>query len=297
MVGRLAGKVAVVTGAGRNIGRAEAMALAAEGASILVNDLSGAEETVEAIRAAGGEAAAEASNAGSWAGAEAIVAAAIAAFGRVDILVNNAGVVRPGPIQEMSEAAWDAVVDVSLKGYAALIRFAAPHMIAQGEGGVIVNTGSTSGLGHVIMSNYAAAKEGAAGLTRSVARDLGRYGIRCNLIRPINHVSSMVTPELMRSLEISAELGFPLNGSKHFTTGVLATGDHVAALVTLLCLPPAAHVSGEEFYVQGDQVGRFYQPDLAAAEFHAGGWTLEALETPAVLENLLGPPSRFLKRA
>jgi NAD(P)-dependent dehydrogenase (short-subunit alcohol dehydrogenase family) len=294
---RLSGKVAVVTGAGRNIGRAEALALAAEGACVLVNDLSGADETVEAIRAAGGQATANGANAGSWAGAESIIAAAVEAFGRVDILVNNAGVVRPGPIQEMTEADWDAVVDVSLKGYAALIRFAAPHMIRQGSGGVIISTGSTSGLGHVIMSNYAAAKEGAAGLTRSIARDLGRYGVRCNLIRPINHVSTMVTPELMRSLEISSELGFPLNGHKHFTSGILATGDHVAALVTLLCLPVAAHVSGEEFYVQGDQVGRFYQPDLAAAEFHAGGWTLEALEAPAVLENLLGPPSRFLKPA
>ena len=297
MGGRLAGKVAVVTGAGRNIGRAEALALAAEGASLLVNDLSGAEDTVEAIRAAGGEAVADSSNAGSWSGAEAIVGAALEAFGRVDILVNNAGVVRPRPIEEMTEGDWDAVVDVSLKGYAALIRFAAPRMIEQRSGGVIISTGSTSGLGHVTMSNYAAAKEGAAGLMRSVARDLGRHGIRCNLIRPINHVSNMITPELLRSLEISNELGFPLNGHKHFTTEIQATGEHVAALVTLLCLPAAAHVSGEEFYVQGDQVGRFHQPDLAVAEFHAAGWNLEALEAPTVLENLLGPPSRFLRPA
>jgi NAD(P)-dependent dehydrogenase (short-subunit alcohol dehydrogenase family) len=177
MAQRLAGKVAIVTGAGRNIGRAEALALAAEGASVLVSDidLSEAEDTVAAVKAAGGQAVACTESAATWAGAEKIVAKTISAFGRVDILSNNAGVSLPGPIQEMTEEQWDRVVDVSLKGYAALTRFVAPHFIAQ-RSGVIVMKGSTDGHGHMENANYSAAKEGVAGLVRTVARDLGQYG-------------------------------------------------------------------------------------------------------------------------
>jgi 3-oxoacyl-[acyl-carrier protein] reductase len=233
--GRLAGKTAIVTGAGRNIGRAEALALAREGARILVNDIAGAEEVAQEIRDGGGEAAANSDSASSWAGAEAIVAAAIASFGRVDILVNNAGIVRPHRIDQMTEADWDAVVDISLKTYAAMIRFAAPHMIEQGDGGVIINTGSTSGLGHNGMANYAAAKEGAAGLTRTVARDLGRFGIRCNLIRPVSHITGTFTPEIQRTIDTAAELSMPLMGDRHLPVPrVVAHPDHIAALTVLL---------------------------------------------------------------
>lgn len=295
MDGRLSGKVAVVTGAGRNIGRAEALALAAEGARILVNDVAAAEETVAAISSAGGEAVANADDVGAWAGAEATIAAALQAFGRIDILVNNAGVSRPSPIGEMSEADWDAVVDVSLKGYAAMIRFAAPHFIAQ-RSGIIVNTGSASGFGHNGMSNYAAAKEGVLGLTRSAARDLGRYGVRCNMIRPMSHVTGMGTPELLKTNAFAEEVGIPLLGNQHLTFRITNLPDHVAALTTLLCLPCSAHVSGHEFYIAGDEVGRFPEPELVRANFHPGGWTLQALEEPRVRENLLGDLRNLLVR-
>jgi NAD(P)-dependent dehydrogenase (short-subunit alcohol dehydrogenase family) len=294
---RLAGKVAIVTGAGRNIGRAEALALAKEGASILVNDVGGAQEVADEINAAGGIAAANNASASSWAGGEAIVQAAIDAFGRIDILINNAGIVRPRPIQEMTEAEWDAVVDISLKAYAATIRFAAPHMIAQRDGGVIVNTGSTSGLGHNYMANYSAAKEGALGLTRAVARDLGRYGIRCNLIRPISHITGTFTPEIQGTIDSARALDIPLMGNRHLGMPRLtALPEHVAALTMLLCLPATAHVTGQDFFIQGDELARIAEPELIRMAMHAGGWTLEAMEDPHTVDNLVGDVrNRFLK--
>jgi NAD(P)-dependent dehydrogenase (short-subunit alcohol dehydrogenase family) len=283
---RLAGKVAVVTGAGRNIGRAEALALASEGASILVNDIDGAEETVDLVRAAGGLAVANVDSASSWEGGEAIVEAAIDVFGRIDILVNNAGVARPRRIDQMSEADWDHVVDVHLKGYAATIRHAAPHFIGQG-GGVIVNTGSTSGLGHMHMTNYGAAKEAVAGLTRSVARDLGEFGVRCNMIRPVSHTTSMMGPEMQFSFDESVRLGFPINGDFTMRANAPALPQHVAAMTLLLCLPATAGVSGQEFFIGGEEMGRFRGPELIRSQFLPGGWTLEALEDPLVLTYLL----------
>jgi NAD(P)-dependent dehydrogenase (short-subunit alcohol dehydrogenase family) len=286
----LEGKVAVVTGAGRNIGREEALALARAGARVLVNDIGDTSETIAAIRAEGGEAVGNSDSASSWAGGKAIIDAAIAAFGRIDILVNNAGTIRPCPIEEMSEEDWNAVVDVNLKGYAATIRHAAPHFIAQ-KSGVIVNTGSTSALGHVTMANYAAAKEGALGLTRAVARDLGRHGVRCNLIRPINYMTGMDVPGIHRSNEISAEGNYPINGTRYFVhhpDRVMPVACHVAALTLLLCLPETAHISGQDFFIKGDEVGRYREPELLATEFNPGGWTTEALLQPWVMENLLG---------
>lgn len=285
---RLAGKVAVVTGAGRNIGRAESLALAAEGAKILVNDIAGADDVAREIRDAGGEAVADGHSASSWEGGEAIIAAAISTFGQIDILVNNAGIVRPARIDRMTEAEWDAVVNVSLKAYAATIRFAAPHFIAQNSG-IIVNTGSTSGLGHNGMANYSAAKEGALGLTRAVARDLGRFGVRCNLIRPITPVSGTFTPEILETIRTAQELDIPLMGNRHLPAPrITALPEHVAALTVLLCLPQTAHVSGQDFYIMGDELARLQEPELIRMAFHPGGWTLEAIEDRHLLDNLVG---------
>jgi 3-oxoacyl-[acyl-carrier protein] reductase len=192
--GRLSGKVAIVTGSGRGIGRSEAMLLAAEGAKVVVNDVflekrgepdqhSIADDVVSEIRAAGGEAVSSTASVTSMEGAERIVKTALNEYGRLDILINNAGNVRPGAIYEMPETDWDRVIQVHLKGAFTMIRHASPLLCAQGEG-VIVNTSSESGLGHGGMSNYSAAKEGIIGLTRAVARELGRFGVRCNAIRP-----------------------------------------------------------------------------------------------------------------
>src|SRR5271166_3633158 len=284
---RLAGKVAVVTGAGRNIGRAESLALAAEGAKILVNDIAGADDVAREIRDAGGEAVADGHSASSWEGGEAIIGAAINAFGRIDILVNNAGIVRPARIDRMTETDWDSVVNISLKAYAATIRFAAPHFIAQ-KSGVIVNTGSTSGLGHNGMANYSAAKEGALGLTRAVARDLGRFGVRCNLIRPITPVSGTLTPEILETIRTAQELDIPLMGNRHLPAPrVTALPEHIAALTVLLCLPQTAHVSSQDFYIMGDELAREQEPELIRMAFNPGGWTLEAIEDRHLLDNLV----------
>lgn len=285
----LAGKVAVVTGAGRNIGREEALALARAGARVVVNSKNSADDTVATIRQAGGEAVPVVCDAASWEAGETIVGTALEAFGQIDILVNNAGIHRPSAIESMTEEQWDEVVNVSLKCYAATIRFAAPHFIAQ-RSGIIVNTGSTSGLGHLGVANYSAAKEGVLGLTRTVARELGQYGIRCNMIRPISLISDLITPEVMRGVEQSRELGLPTNGTRHFTYGqeTMPAAEHVAALALLLCLPETDQISGQDFFVMGDEVGRFPEPELYRSLFHPGGWTVDALKSPAVLENLLG---------
>ena len=197
----------------------------------------------------------------------------------------------------MTEEKWDEVIDVNLKCYAATIRFAAPHFIAQGSG-VIVNTGSTSGLGHLGVANYAAAKEGVLGLTRTVARDLGQYGVRCNMIRPVSLMSDLFSPELLEGIELSAKLGLPTNGIRHHITreGVRPSGEHVAALVVLLCLPQAAHISGQDFYIKGDEAGRFPEPELIRSVYHSGGWTLKDFLNPDILDNFLGDNcNRYVK--
>lgn len=285
----LAGKVAIVTGAGRNIGQAEALALARAGAHVVVNSKTNADETVNAIREMGGQAVPIVCDASSWQAGEAIVAKAIETFGKVDILVNNAGIHRPSSIESMTEQDWDDVVNVSLKCYAATIRFAAPHFIKQ-RGGIIINTGSTSGLGHMTVANYSAAKEGVLGLTRTVARDLGQYGVRCNMIRPISLITDLALPELAEASKQSRKLGYPSNGTRYFKfrEQTTPTGEHVAALVLLLCLPETAHISGQDFFIMGDEVGRYPEPEMVNTSFNQGGWTIEALREKEVLENLIG---------
>ena len=286
---RLAGKVAIVTGAGRNIGRAEALLLAAQGAKVVVNDIGGAEEVVAEILALGGEAVAETSSAASFAAGEAIVAKAIATFGRIDILINNAGIVEPARIDQMDEDSWDRVINVSLKAYFATIRFASPHMIAQ-RSGVILNTGSSSGFGHHGMANYAAAKEGVAGLTRSVARDLGQFGIRTNLIRPVSAITGTYTPKMAENIGWSVERGLPYNWHR-FVGGpmpVMPTPDPVAALAVWLCTDAAADINGGDFFIEGVEAGRISPPELIRASFRPSGWTLADFDDEPTRKYLFG---------
>jgi NAD(P)-dependent dehydrogenase (short-subunit alcohol dehydrogenase family) len=190
---RLAGKVAIVTGGAGSIGRQHSLLFAAQGAKVVVNDLgvsavgdgemAQAERVVDEIRRNGGEALASSDSAASFAGAEAIVGRAVDAFGTVDILVNNATTIEVNDIWRFTEEQFDQTVNANFKGYFAMIKYAAPYLCRQG-GGAIVNTSSGSGFGHPSNSVYAAAKEGLIGLTRSAARELGRFGVRCNAIRP-----------------------------------------------------------------------------------------------------------------
>ena len=196
-MGHLEGKVAVVTGSGGGIGRAEALLFAREGAKVVVNDLGGArdgagqsknmaDEVVREIAAQGGTAVANYDSVATTAGAESIVKTAIDAFGRLDVFVNNAGILRDKTLLKMDEAMWDVVIAVHLKGTFLCTQAAAKQMISQGGGGRIVNTTSLSGmLGNFGQANYSAAKAGIYGLTRTAAIELQKHRITVNAVAPI----------------------------------------------------------------------------------------------------------------
>jgi 3-oxoacyl-[acyl-carrier protein] reductase len=186
-MGRLDGKVAIVTGAGGGIGREHARLLAAEGALVVVNDIglrtgADAAAVVAEITDAGGTAVASTASA-TFDGADEIVQTALDSFGGVDILVNNATAGAMNDLWEFTEKQWNFTVGVNVSGYFAMIRTAAPHMCRKGSG-AIVNTSSGSGFGHPAMIAYSTAKEGVIGLTRTTAKEIGRFGVRCNAIRP-----------------------------------------------------------------------------------------------------------------
>jgi len=282
----LENQVAIVTGAGGGIGREEALALAASGARVVVNDLapSGGREdhagaVVAQIRAAGGEAIACHESVATFAGGRRIVEAAMDGFGRLDILVNNAGFARPASIMEMSEADWDEVMDVHLKGHFATVRHAAPIMRGQGSG-VIVNTASESGLGHYGMANYSAAKEGIVAFTKSVAREMSQYGVRCNAIRP-RALTGMASEDIYQTLVVSQDvLGFPVHGDRWVRLDEMNPPEAVGRFVAWLCSDAAACANGEVFFVGGGTVGLYSNPELARSLFREGGWTPESLDQP-----------------
>ena len=278
---RLAGKVAIVTGAGSGIGRAEALQLAAEGARVVVNDLprgepTSAEKVAGEIRAAGGEAVAVNISVSRMENAAQIIEAAMDSFGRIDILVNNAGFGRVAPIWAMTEQEWDAVIAVSLKGSFAMVRHAAPIMMAQ-KSGVIINTSSESGTGDYYFAGYAAAKEGVAGFTRAVARDLGRYGIRCNAIRPrafdTGQAKESGYEKLTRYIQ---RFGRPMSGA--YPMGPIpGKSAEVAAIVTWLCTEDGAAANGRIFVAGCGEVGLYDEPRPARSFINLQGWTVDAL--------------------
>ncbi|OBB00068.1 short-chain dehydrogenase [Mycolicibacterium fortuitum] len=199
----LNGRVAVITGAGRGIGREHALLFASQGASVVVNDLGGsnagegsdsgpAHEVVAEIEAAGGRAVANTANVATWDGAKSLVQQAIDEFGRLDIVVNNAGILRDGFIPTMAESDWDAVIAVHLKGHFAVLRHAAEYWKAQSKAGdrpnaSVINTASGSGttIPNAGQANYGSAKAAIAALTLVAADELERYGVRVNAIAPI----------------------------------------------------------------------------------------------------------------
>ena len=196
-MGLLDGKVAIITGAGGGLGRAHALLFAKEGAAVVVNDLGGArdgaggghsmaDQVVKEIQAAGGQAVANYDSVATVEGGESICKSAIDAFGKVDILVNNAGILRDKTLVNTDEASWDIVIQVHLKGTYCVTRPVFTHMKNRGQGGVIVNTSSTSGLiGNFGQSNYGAAKAGIAGFTRCLALEGKKYNIRVWGLAPV----------------------------------------------------------------------------------------------------------------
>jgi NAD(P)-dependent dehydrogenase (short-subunit alcohol dehydrogenase family) len=300
MAGRLEGKVAIVTGAGRGIGRGEALLLAQEGAKVVVNDFGGstageggdttpAQQVVDEIKSAGGDAVANYGNVASYADGEAMVKQAMDKWGRLDILVNNAGILRDRIIFNMSEEEWDAVVAVHLKGHFTITRFASLVMRQQ-RGGRIVNTSSESGLGNLGQANYSAAKEGIVGLTRTLALDLGKYGVTANAIRPRAATRLTLSPEMeaarVRRQQMAAAGGgaaAPAAAAESSTeqalSGIAALAPElIAPLVVFLCTDKASNINGRDFIVGGDEISLMSLPERERTIYRQGGWDLDSLD-------------------
>ena len=288
-MGRLDGKAAVVTGAGRGIGRAIAELLAAEGAAVVVNDLgaevdgrgsqaSVADEVVAAIGAKGGRAVASYENVADFQAAERIVGTAVREFGAIDVLVNNAGILRDRMLFNMTEEEWDAVIAVHLKGTFNCTRHAAVHMRQQRRGR-IVSISSTSGVyGNSGQANYGAAKDGIAGLTRVASRDLGRYGITVNAVCPgaLTRMSQTVPPSVRRArAERGLETGFEERGFPLRNFGP----ENVAPWVVYLATDAARNVNGQTFLVMAGLVALLNYPAPVRTIQKAGRWTPEEIAT------------------
>jgi NAD(P)-dependent dehydrogenase (short-subunit alcohol dehydrogenase family) len=275
-MGILDGKVAVITGAGRGIGRGEALLFAEEGARVVVNDLGGewdgrgadsrpASQVVEEIQATGGESVAHFEDVSEEAGAKSLIALALDTWGRLDVVVNNAGILRDRMVFNMSVEEWDAVMKVHLRGHFLVTRAACQHWRDRAKAGEqasgrIVNTSSTSGiLGNAGQSNYGAAKAGIAAFTYIVAMEMQRYGVTVNAIAP--GARTRLTEKTFGDLTIP-EGEFD----------ALAP-ENVAPMVAYLASDAAADITGQVFYVQGGLV-QLYQGWTPVAEIQkAERWT------------------------
>ena len=301
----LEGKVAVVTGAGQSIGRAHALRLAEEGARVVVNDLGGsldgtgadgtlAEAVVKEIKAQGGDATANGDSVSTMAGARRIVETALDHFGRIDILINNAGIHRAALIQDATEEDFDLIMAVHVKGTFAVTRHVAPHFIAQ-RSGVIVNTGSDSGLGQYGNSIYATAKEAIAGFTRSIARDLGPHNIRANLIRPGARSRMVMDPKAAGyAVEAEQKYGFPASGdiwvTRMATPEIFASlnTEYVADATVWLCTDAARHINGQTFRIMGPEISLMTDPQAIRSVYHKERWDVAAFDSPFAKASLHG---------
>ncbi len=280
-MGMLDGKVAIVTGAGRGIGREEALLLAREGARVVVNDvgaaLSGSSEgdsgstpaqsVVDEIAGAGGEATANRDDCSTWTGAQGLVNQAIETFGGLDILVNNAGILRDKMSFNMDEAAWDDVIRVHLKGHFAPSHFAATYWRSRSKAGDkvvgrIVNTSSEAGLfGNAGQANYSAAKAGIASMTWVLARELERFGVTVNAIAP--RARTRMTEQL-----------FATGATEGFDTW---DPGNVAPVVAWLATDEAGSVNGQIFVVFGGSIW-LMAPFAPVGELHSDTrWTVDGL--------------------
>ncbi|MCW2656790.1 MAG: fabG [Jatrophihabitans sp.] len=253
------GRVAVVTGAARGLGRAHALALAAEGAAVVVNDfgvsLDGtdaqagpAQQVVDEIVGAGGRAVANTDDVADWAGAKRLVDTAIEEFGRLDVLVNNAGFLRDRMLANLDEEQWDAVIRVHLKGHFAPLRHAAAYWRAEAKAGRqpdarVINTSSGAGLlGSIGQGNYSAAKAGIAGLTIVAAAEMGRYGITVNAIAPAARTR-------MTEATFAETMAAPDDDSFD-----AMAPENVSPLVVWLGSSESAHVTGRVFEVEAGKI-------------------------------------------
>ena len=274
-MGLLEGRVVIVTGAGRGIGRGEAIELAREGARVVVNELDAevGRGVVEEITAAGGEAVLDTGDCSEESTARHLIGTAIDTWGKLDALVNNAGVLRDRTVAKMSADEWDAVIKVHLRGHFLPTHYACAHWKETGTGGRIVCTASTSGLlGNFGQANYGAAKAGIAAFSTIVAMEMARYGVRCNAIAPAART---------RMTE-SAYGAFKDLSSDEQEAFDFWHPDNVAPLVAYLCSDAAGTISGKVFGVQGDAV-ELYQPftSVAVIQNHDTRWTPEGIAARA----------------
>ncbi|RNL81115.1 SDR family oxidoreductase [Nocardioides marmorisolisilvae] len=285
MSAALDGRVAIITGAGRGIGREHALLMANEGAAVVVNDLGGgndgsgsdagpAQEVVEEILAFGGRAVANTDSCATWEGAKAMVQQAVDEFGQLDILVNNAGILRDTFIASMTEDQYDAVIDVHLKGHFAMLHHAAAYWKDKSKAGEqvaasVINTASASGtfMPNAGQTNYGAAKAGIAALTQVAADELGRYGVRVNAIAPVARTRlTLATPGMGALFAAEVPEGeFDMFGPQNIAP-------IVAYLATEKC-----PLTGQVFGVQGGAIQRLHGWSIGETIENSGPWTLEEL--------------------
>ena len=283
MANLLQDKVAIVTGAGRGVGKGVAHQLAEEGAKVVVVDLgvnvdgtganqSVAEQVANEIREAGGTAVACAESVATMAGGENIIQTAIDSFEKLDIVVTCAGILRDRMVFNMSEEEWDDVIAVHLKGTFTIVKNAC-ILFRQQRSGRVITFSSTSGLyGNSGQANYGAAKDGIAGFTRVVSRDMGRYGVTANSISP-SASTRMTTsvPEEARSLRASRGI---TSGS---STTLRGEPEDIAPFVTWLASDESSHVNGHVFHVTAGLISLLNEPDPIKTIHKEGRWTLEEL--------------------
>jgi NAD(P)-dependent dehydrogenase (short-subunit alcohol dehydrogenase family) len=284
-MGALEGRVVVITGAGRGLGRSHALAMAAEGARVLVNDVGVdgdggagdgtpvAAQVVDEIRAAGGIAEADTADVADWAGAESVIAAAIRHFGDVDVVVNNAGFLRDHAIVTMAEDDWDEVIRVHLKGHFAMTHWAAVHWRQAHKDGArrrrsLIHTASTSGLfANPGQSNYGAAKSGIATLSQIAAQELSRYGVVSNCILP-----GARTRLTLASPGLSEIMSPDVGGFDEWDPA------NVSPLVVQLASEDCS-VNGETFSITGRMLQRMHPWTTGEFVESSGPWTLEGVRS------------------
>jgi NAD(P)-dependent dehydrogenase (short-subunit alcohol dehydrogenase family) len=284
----LEGKIAVITGAGRGIGRGMALLFAQEGAKVVVNDpgvntdgsgndAGPADQVVAEIKAAGGEAVSNYDTVSTADGGERMIQTALDTFGQLDILVNNAGILRDRMIFNLSEEDWDAVIAVHLKGHFNCTK-PASIIFRQQRHGRIINMSSTSGIiGNAGQANYGAAKSGIAGFTRVVAKDLGRYGVTCNAIAP--GAATRLTATVPQSArELRTRAGITGAASNRPPAAMqLREPEYIAPMAAYLATDDAWNVNGQIFHVAGGTIGLAHHPTPMRTIWKPAMWTLDEL--------------------